>query len=70
MAALDAHPSTPPFGVVPRTRKLDCNGMEPGSNESKFKLGSDDNRVREWTPSGESLNPAFALQRPPLPQLV
>ncbi|GFW18302.1 transposable element Tcb2 transposase [Trichonephila clavipes] len=23
-AALDAHPSTPPFGVVLRTRKLDC----------------------------------------------
>ncbi|GFV33556.1 HTH_Tnp_Tc3_2 domain-containing protein [Trichonephila clavipes] len=22
--------STPPFGVVPRTRKLDCCGMEPG----------------------------------------
>ncbi|GFV03285.1 hypothetical protein TNCV_4018821 [Trichonephila clavipes] len=29
-AALDAHPSTPPFGVVPRSRKLDCSGMEPG----------------------------------------
>ncbi|GFV51237.1 HTH_Tnp_Tc3_2 domain-containing protein [Trichonephila clavipes] len=29
-AALDAHPSTPPFAVVPRTRKLDCRGMEPG----------------------------------------
>ncbi|GFV57543.1 transposable element Tcb2 transposase [Trichonephila clavipes] len=29
-AAFDAHPSTPPFGVVPRTRKLDCSGMEPG----------------------------------------
>ncbi|GFW46857.1 uncharacterized protein TNCV_2982131 [Trichonephila clavipes] len=29
-AALDAHPSTPPFEVVPRTRKLDCSGMEPG----------------------------------------
>ncbi|GFU01016.1 hypothetical protein TNCV_1816371 [Trichonephila clavipes] len=28
-AALDAHPSTPLFGVVPRTRKLDCSGMEP-----------------------------------------
>ncbi|GFX00941.1 transposable element Tcb2 transposase [Trichonephila clavipes] len=27
---LDAHPSTPPFGVVPRTRKLDCSGMDPG----------------------------------------
>ncbi|GFX81423.1 HTH_Tnp_Tc3_2 domain-containing protein [Trichonephila clavipes] len=29
-AALDAHPLTPPFGVVPRTRKLDCSGIEPG----------------------------------------
>ncbi|GFW05011.1 uncharacterized protein TNCV_598051 [Trichonephila clavipes] len=29
-AAHDAHPSTPSFGVVPRTRKLDCSGMEPG----------------------------------------
>ncbi|GFU72254.1 hypothetical protein TNCV_370091 [Trichonephila clavipes] len=23
-------PLTPPFGVVPRTRKLDYSGMEPG----------------------------------------
>ncbi|GFW36613.1 hypothetical protein TNCV_1956131 [Trichonephila clavipes] len=29
-AALDAYPSTPLFGVVPRTKKLDCSGMEPG----------------------------------------
>ncbi|GFV72060.1 hypothetical protein TNCV_2459931 [Trichonephila clavipes] len=29
-AALDAHSSTPPFGVIPLTRKLDSNGMEPG----------------------------------------
>ncbi|GFS93798.1 hypothetical protein TNCV_5052751 [Trichonephila clavipes] len=29
-AALDTHPSTLPFGVVPFTRKLDCSGMEPG----------------------------------------
>ncbi|GFY09745.1 hypothetical protein TNCV_3697071 [Trichonephila clavipes] len=28
--ALDAHSATPPFGVVPRTRKLDCSRMEPG----------------------------------------
>ncbi|GFW00502.1 hypothetical protein TNCV_693411 [Trichonephila clavipes] len=26
--ALDAHPSKPQFGVVPRTRKLDCSEME------------------------------------------
>ncbi|GFW25163.1 HTH_Tnp_Tc3_2 domain-containing protein [Trichonephila clavipes] len=29
-AALDSLSSTPPFGVVPHTRKLDCSGMEPG----------------------------------------
>ncbi|GFV75518.1 uncharacterized protein TNCV_1483621 [Trichonephila clavipes] len=29
-AALDAHPSTPPFGVMPCTRKPDCSGMVPG----------------------------------------
>ncbi|GFW20142.1 transposable element Tcb1 transposase [Trichonephila clavipes] len=28
-AALDAYPSTPPFGVVPHMRKLDCSRMEP-----------------------------------------
>ncbi|GFV75524.1 uncharacterized protein TNCV_1483681 [Trichonephila clavipes] len=29
-AALDAHPSMPPFGVIPCTRKPDCSGMESG----------------------------------------
>ncbi|GFY08464.1 HTH_Tnp_Tc3_2 domain-containing protein [Trichonephila clavipes] len=29
-AALDEQPSIPLLGVVPRTRKLDCHGMEPG----------------------------------------
>ncbi|GFW32870.1 hypothetical protein TNCV_1774371 [Trichonephila clavipes] len=28
--ANDTHLPTPPFGVVSRTTKLDCNGMEPG----------------------------------------
>ncbi|GFV51990.1 transposable element Tcb2 transposase [Trichonephila clavipes] len=32
------------------------------SDESRFNLCSDDNRVREWRPHGERLNPAFALQ--------
>ncbi|GFY03986.1 uncharacterized protein TNCV_1197651 [Trichonephila clavipes] len=32
-SALDVHPSTPPFGVVPRTRKLDCHGMKPARGE-------------------------------------
>ncbi|KFM75597.1 Transposable element Tcb2 transposase, partial [Stegodyphus mimosarum] len=33
------------------------------SDESRFNLGSDDNRVRVWRGHGERLNPAFALQR-------
>ncbi|GFS85979.1 transposable element Tcb1 transposase [Trichonephila clavipes] len=33
------------------------------SDESRFKLSSDDNRVRVWRPRVECLNPAFALQR-------
>ncbi|GFU89270.1 transposable element Tcb2 transposase [Trichonephila clavipes] len=33
------------------------------SDESRFYLSSDDNRVRVWRPRGERLNPAFALQR-------
>ncbi|GFU50595.1 uncharacterized protein TNCV_4884531 [Trichonephila clavipes] len=28
---LDAYPTTHPFGVVPRTRKLESSKMEPGS---------------------------------------
>ncbi|GFX37228.1 transposable element Tcb2 transposase [Trichonephila clavipes] len=33
------------------------------SDEFRFNLRSDDNRVRVWRPRGERLNPAFALQR-------
>ncbi|GFT37021.1 hypothetical protein TNCV_175401 [Trichonephila clavipes] len=33
------------------------------SKESRFNLSSDANRVCVWIPSGERLNPAFALQR-------
>ncbi|GFT02148.1 transposable element Tcb2 transposase [Trichonephila clavipes] len=33
------------------------------SDESRFNLSSDDNRVRVWRPRGDRLNPAFALQR-------
>ncbi|GFX43245.1 transposable element Tcb1 transposase [Trichonephila clavipes] len=33
------------------------------SDECRFSLSSDDNRVRVWRPRGERLNPAFALQR-------
>ncbi|GFV62488.1 transposable element Tcb1 transposase [Trichonephila clavipes] len=33
------------------------------SDEFRFNLNSDDNRVRVWRPRGERLNPDFALQR-------
>ncbi|GFT74017.1 transposable element Tcb2 transposase [Trichonephila clavipes] len=33
------------------------------SDEFRFNLSSDDNRIRVWRPRGERLNPAFALQR-------
>ncbi|GFW38715.1 transposable element Tcb2 transposase [Trichonephila clavipes] len=33
------------------------------SDESRFNLSNDDNRVRLWRSRGECLNPAFALQR-------
>ncbi|GFY18304.1 transposable element Tcb1 transposase [Trichonephila clavipes] len=32
------------------------------SDESRFYLSSDGNRVREWRPRGERLNPTFVLQ--------
>ncbi|GFU42479.1 transposable element Tcb1 transposase [Trichonephila clavipes] len=33
------------------------------SDESRFNLSSDDNRVRVWRPRGERLNPTFSLQQ-------
>ncbi|GFU86162.1 transposable element Tcb1 transposase [Trichonephila clavipes] len=33
------------------------------SDESKFNLSSEDNRVRAWRPRAERLNPTFAFQR-------
>ncbi|GFW94164.1 transposable element Tcb2 transposase [Trichonephila clavipes] len=40
------------------------------SDESRFNISSDDNRVRAWRPRYERLNPAFTLQRPTAPQAV
>ncbi|GFT87081.1 uncharacterized protein TNCV_2197651 [Trichonephila clavipes] len=71
-AVIDAHPSTPPFGVEPRTMKLDCSRIETGllslatrerERESRFNLSSDDNRVRVCRSRGQRLNSTFALQR-------
>ncbi|GFT88982.1 hypothetical protein TNCV_3084301 [Trichonephila clavipes] len=56
-ATLYTHPSTPPFGVMPRTRKLNCAAewnQFAFSNESRFNLSSYDNRVRMWRPRGEN----------------
>ncbi|GFV63841.1 myosin-11 [Trichonephila clavipes] len=38
------------------------------SDESRFELSSDDNRVCAWRACGECLNPAFALQRHTAPR--
>ncbi|GFX71077.1 transposable element Tcb2 transposase [Trichonephila clavipes] len=37
------------------------------SNESRFNLSSEANRVHVWRPRGERLNPDFALQGPTAP---
>ncbi|GFX91802.1 transposable element Tcb2 transposase [Trichonephila clavipes] len=60
------------FGVVPRTWKLDCRGMNQVvfSYESRLNLGSDGNRVRVRRQHGESLNPAFTLQLHTTPTAV
>ncbi|GFV95975.1 uncharacterized protein TNCV_2096441 [Trichonephila clavipes] len=71
--ALDAHPSTPSFGAMPHTRKLDCANecnQVVFCDESIFIFSSDDNRVRVWRHSGERLNPASALQRHTAPTAV
>ncbi|GFU24279.1 transposable element Tcb2 transposase, partial [Trichonephila clavipes] len=45
-------------------RPRQTSGREAAtSDESRFNLSSDDNRVRVWRPRGELLHPAFALQR-------
>ncbi|GFU59636.1 HTH_Tnp_Tc3_2 domain-containing protein [Trichonephila clavipes] len=33
-------PLTPPFGVMPRTRNLDCSGMEPGRLKRRIQIQS------------------------------
>ncbi|GFX37289.1 transposable element Tcb2 transposase [Trichonephila clavipes] len=58
--AADAHSSTPPFGG--KWTAAEWNQVV-FSDESRFNLSSDDNRVRVWRSRGEHLNPAFALQR-------
>ncbi|GFW39275.1 transposable element Tcb1 transposase [Trichonephila clavipes] len=71
-AALDAHPSTHPFEwchARGNRTAVEWNHFV-FSDESRFNLSSDDNRVRVWRPRGEHLNPAFALQRHTVPTAV
>ncbi|GFU83276.1 transposable element Tcb2 transposase [Trichonephila clavipes] len=42
----------------------------PSSDESRFTLSSDDNRVRVGRPRGEHLNSTFASQQHTVPQLM
>ncbi|GFW83637.1 uncharacterized protein TNCV_2204861 [Trichonephila clavipes] len=64
VCALDAHPSTSPFGGAAHEETgLQWKGTNVFNDESKFNFSSDDNRVRVWKAHGERLNPAFALQQ-------
>ncbi|GFX80682.1 transposable element Tcb2 transposase [Trichonephila clavipes] len=55
----------PLFGVVPRRGNWTAAEWKQviSSDESRFNLNSDDNRVRVWRPRGERLTPVFALLR-------
>ncbi|GFX24610.1 hypothetical protein TNCV_3343901 [Trichonephila clavipes] len=57
-AAYDTHPPTPPFRVVSRRKEWNKVVF---TDETRFNLSSDDNRVHMWGPRGEHLNPIFAL---------
>ncbi|GFT16872.1 transposable element Tcb2 transposase [Trichonephila clavipes] len=59
-AALDAQSSTPPFGG--KWTAAEWNQVV-FSDEYRFNISSDDNRVRMWRSRVKRLNPVFALQR-------
>ncbi|GFV50718.1 uncharacterized protein TNCV_2213791 [Trichonephila clavipes] len=48
--------------VARQLGRSDCVNQVIFSDESRYNLNSDDNRVRVWRPRGERLIPAFALQ--------
>ncbi|GFU74894.1 transposable element Tcb2 transposase [Trichonephila clavipes] len=60
--ALDAQPLIPPFGVVPRTRNWTAAEWNQVvfSDESRFNINSDDDRVHVRRPHGECLKHVFA----------
>ncbi|GFT25848.1 transposable element Tcb1 transposase [Trichonephila clavipes] len=64
-AAIDAYPSTPPFGLVPLRGNWTAAEWSKVilSDESRFNLSSDDSRVRVWRLRYERFNPTFALER-------
>ncbi|GFS97802.1 hypothetical protein TNCV_2017801 [Trichonephila clavipes] len=66
----EAHSSTPPFGGVPRTRKLAAEWNQVVfSDESRFNRSSDDNRVRVWRPVVDASILLLLYSDTPLPQL-
>ncbi|GFY04084.1 transposable element Tcb2 transposase [Trichonephila clavipes] len=71
-AALDAHPSALPLEWCrSRGNWTAAKWIQViFSEESRFNLRSDDNRVRVWRTRGERLNPSFALQRLSTPTAV
>ncbi|GFV93812.1 transposable element Tcb2 transposase [Trichonephila clavipes] len=60
-AAIQAQ-AAPSVGAPVSSRTIRRH-LDEGHSGSRFNLSSDDNRVRVWKPSGESLNPAFDFQR-------
>ncbi|GFX19077.1 transposable element Tcb2 transposase [Trichonephila clavipes] len=73
LRVLPLTPSTPSLGVVPRSRgnwtAAECSHIV-FSDESRFHISSDDNRVRVWRPRRERLNLHLLYSDTPLPQLV
>ncbi|GFY23205.1 transposable element Tcb1 transposase [Trichonephila clavipes] len=57
------------WSARPVARQLCHSVCVVRSDESRFNLSSEDNRVRVWRPRGERLNPALSLQRQAAPSV-
>ncbi|GFW50299.1 hypothetical protein TNCV_4697151 [Trichonephila clavipes] len=59
-------------GRLRQTSRREDRHIVVFSDEFRFNLSSDDNRVRVWRPRDERLDPAFALQRhtAPTPSVI
>ncbi|GFY31674.1 transposable element Tcb2 transposase [Trichonephila clavipes] len=51
------------WSARPVARQVGRSNLTVRSDESRFNLSSNDNRVRVWRPHGERFNATFALQR-------